>query len=78
MPLYEYQCRACGAVSEHLVGVGSDQPDVKCECGSTELERTISLISVNRGAAPDACCGGGECGGHDEPCCTGGTCACGG
>lgn len=67
MPLYEYTCDDCGSVSEHLVGVGGDQPAPKClSCGSDKLEKLISIVSINRGAQPATCCGGhvaGECGG---------------
>ena len=78
MPLYEYQCRSCGTVSDHLVGVGIDEPELSCDsCGSHSLQRKISLVSVSRGAAPDTCCGGmGEAcdgGGCDST----GRCACG-
>ncbi len=77
MPLYEYQCESCGKLSEYLVGVGSDQPDLACtSCGSVKLERMISLISVSKGAAPEGCCGGaGDCDG--EGCAPGRYCACG-
>ena len=61
MAIYEYRCAACGEISEHLVGVGSDEPDLSClACGSASLQRTISLVSINRGAAPDTMCGS-EC-----------------
>lgn len=65
MPLYEYKCKDCGSVSEHLVGVGFDAPALECmQCGSTKLNQLISIVSVNRGAEPATCCGGhvaGEC-----------------
>ncbi len=58
MAIYEYRCAACGEISEHLVGVGSDQPELSCgSCGSDQLQRAISLVSVNRGASPDTMCG---------------------
>lgn len=70
MPLFEYRCKSCASVSEHLVGVGSDNPALACpECGSKKLDRMISLVSVNRGAEPAMCCGGhvaGECEGACE------------
>ena len=59
VPFYEYKCDSCGSISEHLVGVGSDQSEVECvKCGSEALTRVMSLVSVNRGAAPEGCCGG--------------------
>lgn len=70
MPLYEYSCKKCGSVSEHLVGVGGDREAITClKCGSEELERLISVVSINRGAQPATCCGGhvaGECNGTCE------------
>ena len=81
MPLYEYQCADCGAVSEYLIGVGSDQPDLSCgSCGSSTLEKKISLVSVSRGAVPETCCGGmgGSCDGGSCESHAHGTCACGG
>ena len=71
LPFYEYKCQACGTVSEHLVGVGSDEEDVNCtKCGSSELSQLISLVSVTRGAAPEGCCGG-----YSENCQCDGACA---
>lgn len=70
MPLYEYKCKECGEISEHLIGVGSEKPDLACAaCGSDHLNRLISIVSVNRGAEPATCCGGhvaGECNGTCE------------
>lgn len=76
MPLYEYQCRSCKTVNEYLVGVGSDAPDLACaSCGSDELEKMISIVSVSRGAAPRADCDGAcACDGSG---CGDGACACG-
>ena len=70
MPIYEYKCKSCGTVSEHLVGVSSEQPELACtDCGSQKLNRMISIVSVGRGAQPEMCCGGqSECDGQ---------CACG-
>lgn len=49
MPLYEFQCSACGEAFEELVGshVGLSEAEVVCPaCGSSELERlTASTYS---------------------------------
>jgi putative FmdB family regulatory protein len=45
MPLYEYDCRACGAHVEILVRSG-DRPACP-SCRSTDLERTLSLFGVS-------------------------------
>ena len=72
MPMYEYKCRDCGSVVEHLVGVGRDQPKIACEsCGSTSLAQLMSLVSIApngfHSEQPVGCCGGrndcsGDCG----------------
>lgn len=42
MPFYEYQCRACGTLSEVLQKV-SDPPLRKCpECGKNQLVKLVS------------------------------------
>lgn len=43
MPLYEYQCQACGHGFEALVRQGSTP--VCPQCASTVLEKVISLIA---------------------------------
>ena len=44
MPIYEYDCRQCGAAFETLVRKGKTPA---CpSCGSLELERRFSLPSV--------------------------------
>ena len=45
MPIYEYQCQACGAVVEELQKI-SDPPLKKCpECGANKLEKLVSAPS---------------------------------
>jgi putative FmdB family regulatory protein len=42
MPFYEYQCRACGSLTEVLQKV-SDPPLRKCpECGKNQLQKLVS------------------------------------
>ncbi len=42
MPFYEYQCRACGKLTEVLQKV-SDPPLRKCpECGKAQLQKLVS------------------------------------
>jgi putative FmdB family regulatory protein len=42
MPFYEYQCRACGTLTEVLQKV-SDPPLKKCpECGKNQLQKLVS------------------------------------
>lgn len=43
MPLYEYQCEACGARSEHLQRIDDPAPEVCGACGkSGTLRRLLS------------------------------------
>jgi putative FmdB family regulatory protein len=68
MPIYDYQCTACGARFERLV---RGARKVACDCGSASVERLMSLTarpasgasSAPTGAAPapraGGCCGGG-------------------
>ncbi len=45
MPIYEFECGACGKRFEELVGehVGRSVEDVRCPaCGSTGIERRIA------------------------------------
>ena len=45
MPIYEYQCQACGAVVEELQKI-SDPPLKKCpECGANKLQKLVSAPS---------------------------------
>ena len=77
MPIYEYRCRLCGAISEYLVGIGRDE-DIACkECGSTDMERVLSVASsvngTSRRAPGRTCCGREErC--ETPPCSRGGVC----
>lgn len=77
MPIYEYQCKKCGAVSEFLCGIGK-QDLVSCKkCGSQDVERLISAPSfLSDSVKQDSsrtCCGRAErC--ETPPCSSDGTC----
>ena len=77
MPIYEYQCQECGAISEFFVGMGEDGPLVCKKCGSNRVEKVLSVSAVlsrvaNR-APGKTCCGREErC--SAPPCSTGGAC----
>ncbi len=45
MPVYEYVCRACGAVEEHLQPRGSQAPGPCAACGG-QLRRRFSRVAV--------------------------------
>ena len=47
MPIYEYECRVCGAVMSVLVRGFEDPPGLVCDsCGSNDMKRIISQVSV--------------------------------
>lgn len=66
MPIYEFHCEKCEKDSEILVR-SSDWKGTKCpSCGSTKLEKKLSVFaSANAGAAGEA------------PTCTGTPSSCG-
>lgn len=75
MPIYDYRCKECGAISELLVR-NSDN-DARCpECGSINMEKKISAsYAIKTGAAAPGttCCGRAErC--EKPPCSSGETC----
>lgn len=63
MPLFEYQCRQCGAIFEKLVYGAQKEAPVPCErCGSGRTKKRFSTFAAkNRGnGAPTS---GGSCAG---------------
>jgi putative FmdB family regulatory protein len=77
MPIYEYRCKACGAISEHLIGIEQDE-SISCKnCGGQDVERVLSVASfMNRAIerAPGRTCCGREERCETPPCSDGGTC----
>lgn len=77
MPIYEYKCRDCGKVSEFLIGVTKENPEIKCGfCNSKKLDKLFSqsfVATSNRiigSQGGKTCCGRAErC---DTPPCSGG------
>jgi putative FmdB family regulatory protein len=70
MALFEYRCKDCGKLSEHLVFSADDKPACTT-CGSANLEKLLSPFAVNAkqssspapvGGCPNAGCCGGSCG----------------
>ncbi|RKY26378.1 MAG: zinc ribbon domain-containing protein [Planctomycetota bacterium] len=73
MPIYEYKCAKCGAVSESLVREAGDEPEKCPKCGSRKLEKimSVSSVSVKNGGTGTTRCGlGSPCCGADQPCST--------
>jgi putative FmdB family regulatory protein len=67
MPLYEYACPSCGDRFDRLQGYSDPGPACP-SCGSSQVNRLISLISGLTGSSSN----GGSAG-----CGCGGACACG-
>lgn len=80
MPIYEYQCKSCGKISEFLVGVTQRKTEIKCKhCGSRELNKIFSKSFISRGGNLIGSQGGQTCCGRTErcdtpPCSDGGIC----
>jgi putative FmdB family regulatory protein len=80
MPIYEYKCKDCGKVSEFLVGVGKEQPEIKCSfCKSKNLDKIISGSFISTSGHIIGSQGGKTCCGRTErcdtpPCSDGGVC----
>ena len=45
MPVYEYLCRECSAVEEHLLPIGAPGPGACRACGG-ELRKKFSRVAV--------------------------------
>jgi putative FmdB family regulatory protein len=66
VPIYEYQCKACGAVSEIFTNVSAHSDALACKsCGGTELEKLLSTAAIPTLPARPA---GKTCCGRDEQC----------
>jgi putative FmdB family regulatory protein len=52
MPIFEYECRRCGAVSVFLVLKKEDESRAACKgCGSGKLAKIISRVAYHRSEA---------------------------
>jgi putative FmdB family regulatory protein len=77
MPIYEYRCEACGAVSEYLLGIGDDVQIICRQCGSSKMDRILSASSFTLQSptyAPGRTCCGREERCETPPCSGGGVC----
>lgn len=73
MPIYEYQCNACGKITEVLTRSGDTGDAVTCgSCGSSNMKKMPSVTTIPSFPAPKA---GKTCCGRDEKC--GGPSCCG-
>ena len=49
MPIYEYECRACGFISGHLVMKPSEERKLTCRsCGNQKLRKIMSRFSSHQ------------------------------
>jgi putative FmdB family regulatory protein len=48
MPLFEFRCKKCGAITEVLIqGIGSERASVTCaQCGSGATTKLISRVTI--------------------------------
>ena len=69
MPIYEYECSACGARVEKLIRSQADVPSKCAKCGKSPLKKVFSAFSVAQGheghdhggEACESCDAGGSC-----------------
>lgn len=71
MPLFEYVCRKCGAVTELLVRRPSDEDSASCQqCGSKKVDKKLSahavVVKAGKGELP--CGQDSACRGRSSPC----------
>jgi len=74
MPIYEYQCGACGQTTEALRRMNEADQPIACEaCGSEQTARAHSVFAAtgaeSESTMPDLPLGGGcACGDPSGPC----------
>jgi len=55
MPIYEYQCQACGKDFERLFFAGDDEGQIACpHCGAKKCRRQMSAFSTSGDKSPFA------------------------
>ncbi len=69
MPIYEYECTACGGISELLEGMTEEQTARRCRvCGNEDLKRILSKGVTSRIGQIMGSRGGRTCCGREERC----------
>lgn len=63
MPIFEYECAACGRTFENLHARASDGPPQCHHCGADDVKRKLSVFAVTRPGTqpPSGPCGSAEC-----------------
>lgn len=71
MPLFEYQCTACGHAFEVLLRNDADRRNVACpKCDDKRVQRRLSVFAAHQSSAPAPASGGScmRCGDPNGPC----------
>jgi len=55
MPIYEYECAACGEVQE-VIARRDQEPPPCAKCGAHDLQRKISAFAIGTSRDPDVFC----------------------
>lgn len=71
MPIFEYQCKACGKVFDHLARTAKDKPNQCPACGAKQLTKQFSTFSASMGTPKGTSCSMGNC---SKPTCASGCC----
>ena len=62
MPIYEYQCKKCGQVTEVFEGAGAKGKHVCPKCESKQMEKLFSAFAVGKNAGSSgSSCSTGTC-----------------
>ncbi|NLS78143.1 MAG: zinc ribbon domain-containing protein [Chloroflexi bacterium] len=63
MPIYEYQCTACGNKFDKFVRPTAEPQEVACpKCGSLKTEKTFSVFGVSGGTRGAGSTSSSSCG----------------
>jgi len=63
MPIFEYQCKKCGHVTEVLEKAGAKDKHTCAKCGSSEVVKLLSSFGVGRSgtSSSSSSCPTGTC-----------------
>ncbi len=77
MPIYEFVCQRCQALTELLVKSKEHHVEIRCpECGSTELQRVVSRVhSVVAGSSNGGGADSGAASSVEHRSCPSGNCS---
>lgn len=55
MPIYEYKCKKCGNVFEHLARTSSDSAKKCSKCGADNIVKQFSTFSTSDSSSSSYC-----------------------